>query len=136
MSINKIKDILNPKDIETLDATLNNNWVPREPRELLLPYISEEEIIKDDIEIRREKAKEVYKGYEDLEKKCKSLRSEIEEQSKGVEISLKASSQLNVMQAVSRTFGTNGEVITFSMYKKAIEELNRLASNAIPKIGK
>ena len=36
-----IKEALNPRDTAILDAEAGQNWLPKEPRDLLLTYINE-----------------------------------------------------------------------------------------------
>lgn len=132
---NKNKKPLNFDDLFTLDAKSTVNWQPKDPRELLLPYLSNEQIIAEtDIDKRRKKGKEVYDGYNQLEQKCNLLKQEIENNCKNVEVSLSSSNQLDVISAVQRTFGTDGNKITFEMYKKALEKLHEIADQNIAKV--
>lgn len=131
-----LKSILNPRDVKVLDAATNENWVPKEPRELLLPYMEKEPIqANKDIDTRRKKAKEVYDGYVKLGEDCRKLGEEIAETCKEVVITLNPSNQKSAMDAVKRLFGTDGTVITFQMYQIAIKKLSELSNNAVPKLG-
>lgn len=131
-----INELLGVKDRNILDAKVGQSWVPKEPRELLLPYIDESSSIEEkDIDTRRRKAKEVYDGYIELSNKCKELKEVIEETCKNVTITLNPSSENRVIDAVKRTFGTDGTQITFEMYKLAIEKLSDLNNKTISKPG-
>ena len=131
----KNKQALDFDDLSALDAVSSVKWIPREPRELILPYTStEEETEETEIDKKRRIAKEVYDGYTELSKKCAVLKQEIEDTCKTVEVTLDLSTQLNVSDAVKRVFGTNGQKITFTMYKKAIEKLNELSNNNTAKV--
>lgn len=122
------------EDLESLDATSSVKWVPKEPRELLLPYLpKEEELEESDIDKRRRKSKEVYDGYTELENQCSTLKQEIENQCKNAKVKVNPAVQLNVTTAIQRTFGTNGKEITFEMYKKALEKLHEISNANLPK---
>jgi hypothetical protein len=126
-----IKKLLNPSDQQFLDETTGVSWVPKNPRELILPYMSdvpEEE--KKDVDKRREKAKEVVDGYTKIVEDCKRLEGEIEQRCKHVKVPLSRGKHLPVIEAVARVFGL-GEVeeITFEMYKVCIRELAKIANN-------
>lgn len=129
-----IKEILNPRDIGILDAQIENNWVPKDPREILLPYAGKEpdDVEKKDIDIRREKAKQVYDGYAKVSDRCDNILADISETCKDVVITLKPASQKNTMDAVKRVFGTDGKQITFDMYKEAITKLAELSKSSVP----
>lgn len=121
-------------DLEALDATSSVKWVPKDPRELLLPYLpKEEELEESDIDKRRRKSKEVYDGYTELEEECATLKQEIENQCKNAKVTINPAVELNVMSAIQRTFGTDGKEITFEMYKKALEQLHEISNSNIPK---
>ena len=133
--MSNIKSVLNPRDVKTLDASYNDNWVPKEPRELLLPYIDNDPIEDDDIEKRRKKAKEVYDGYGKLIETSRKLKERIAEECKDVVITLKPSTEKSAIDAVKRVFGTNGKNITFDMYVNAINALADISNKSIPKLG-
>ena len=125
-----LKKALNPNDTSILDAENDLSWKPKDPAELILPYLNEEEFSDEkDIDRRRRKAKEVYNGYGKLIEKSQKLRSEIEEVCKDVTVDIDESSSLNVADAVRRVFGTNGKQITFQMYKLAMEKLADISPN-------
>lgn len=131
-----IESILNPRDIKALDATTQNNWIPKEPRELLLPYMDQNPLEEEsDIDKRRKKAKEVYDGYGELIQSSRKLKEEIANTCKDVSITLKPSSEKAAMDAVKRVFGTDGTKITFQMYRTAIEKLSDLSNKAVPTLG-
>ena len=130
-----LKKILNPDDVETINATGGTSWVPKEPRKVLLPYKAEttvEEVL--DVDKRRQKAKDVVDGYNQLGEECRRLEAEIEERCKDVKITLNRSKHLRVMEAMGRVFGQGLKTeITFEEYKICIQELARL-NNQLPEI--
>lgn len=133
---NDIKTVLNPRDRGILDATSGTSWVPKEPREVLLPYIEESpEEDREELDSRLEKAKEVYDGYGKIIERTKELRDEIADRCKNVVVTLDPSRHLRVIEAVRRVFGTDGRQITFQMYQRVIEELSNTTSNSIPNPG-
>ena len=132
----RLKEILNPRDARILDAKIQDNWTPKEPRELLLPYMGEKPVEEEsDIETRRAKAKEVYDGYGEIINKTQELRQQIADTCKDVTITLNPSTELRVMDAVKRVFGTDGKQITFKMYQEAVHKLAELGTESIPKLG-
>lgn len=131
-----IKSVLNPRDLKTLDAKVDDNWIPKQPRDLLLPYIEKDPIEEDkNLENRRKKAKEVYDGYGELIETSRKLKEEIAEKSKDVVVTLKPSTEKATMDAVKRVFGTDGAKITFQMYQTAIDKLAEFTNEALPKPG-
>lgn len=134
--MSELKSALDPRDLRILDATAERSWLPKDPRELLLPYGSKEtaEEEESEIDLRRRKAKEVYDGYGDIIKKAKVLKDEIAEKCKDVKISLQPKTQSQTIAAVKRAFRTDGTKITFAMYKAAVEKLAEISNNAMPKI--
>jgi len=130
--------ILNPRDRRVLDEGAGINWVPQEPRELLLPYMSTEveEPERDSLEARRQKAQEVYDGYGKIIANCLEMEDEIETQSQAVTVVLDPATSLSVMEAVRRTFGTDGTQITFQMYKACIAALGEISGQNITTPGK
>ena len=121
-----LKRMLNPNDASFLQENAGVSWVPKEPREILLPYMSatpnEEE--KSDIQTRREKAKEVVDGYTKIIEQCKRVEAEIEERCKDVTVPLNRGQHLRVIEALGRIFGLGQvEEITFEMYKICMREL-------------
>lgn len=138
MKPEELKKILSPRDKQMLDATNGTSWVPNDPAEVLYAYIKEEDTKpeQNSIDDRRKKAKEVYKGYEKLEKDCVELESKIADRCKNVTVDINESDNLSIIQAVKRVFGTDGKQITFQMYQKCIEELSKSTNATIPKVGK
>jgi hypothetical protein len=136
MSNEDLKTILNPRDRFALDATSGTSWVPKEPREVLLPYIEKgPDQTRDELDTRRAKAKEIYDGYGEIAERAKELRDEIADRCKNVTVTLNPSIHGAVIAAVKRVFGTDGRQITFQMYQKAITEMSALANSNIPKPG-
>lgn len=131
---NKLKQALSLDDIEFLDAKSTVEWSPKKPRELLLPYISYEDTEELTTNKKIKKIKEVYEGYNNLEKECSVLKQQIEDTCKTVEVPLNPTLQLSVIDAIKRTFGTDGSKITFTMYKTAIEKIYSLTNSTIPKV--
>ena len=126
--------MLRPGDRKILDGLPGVSWVPKDPRDLILPYLEEEEDPeRNSLESRRIKAKEVYDGYGKIIEECKELEDEIERQSKNVKVKLNPSNNLRVMEAVRRTFGTDGTEITFQMYKACVKALGEVSGQNVPK---
>jgi len=134
MDANKLKEILKPRDRSLLDAQTGSSWIPREPKEVILPYVSDEEEKVDltTVDGKRKKAKEIYDNYGKIIDTCTTMKTEIEERCKNVVVDLNPSEHLPIIEAVRRVFGTDGRRITFEMYKKCIENLARLSDNNIP----
>ena len=128
--------MLSPGDADILDTVGRVNWVPKEPLETLLPYMEKSPSVeKTSIETRREKAKKVMKGYDELIDKSKQLESEIIERCKNVKVPLNRGSHLSVIQAIARTFQIPEDQITeitFDMYKTCIEKLDAINGERIP----
>ena len=135
ITTDNLKSMLKPRDRGILDAQSGTNWVPPEPRELLLPYIEEDkEVDRNSIEFRRNKAREVYDGYGNLITRCKEIEEEIEFQCKEVVVSVNPTTHLRVKEAIQRVFpGSDGKTITFEMYQRCIKELAATSDNNIPK---
>lgn len=131
-----IKKLLNPEDQELLQETAGVSWVPKNPRELLLPYMSDTQNEEEEgIDKNRQKAKEVVDGYTKIIEDCKRLEGEIEQRCKNVKVTLNRGQHLPVIEAVARVFGL-GEVeeVTFEMYKICVKELAKIANNTgVPK---
>jgi hypothetical protein len=132
-----LKTLLNPDDKDILNAAGAVTWVPKKPREVLLPYVkesSEETVERNSIEDRRRKSQEVIDGYSNIINECLRLEAEITERCKDVSVTLDKKTDLRVMEAMVRIFG-QGEVITFQHYQKCIEalaDLNNSAATPIP----
>lgn len=127
-----LKKLLNPNDVELLTESAGVSWIPKEPREVLLPYMSDtpNEEEKSDIETRRDKAKQVIDGYTKVIENCKKMEAEIEERCKDVKIPLNRTQHLRVIEAIGRIFGIGEqEEITFEMYKICIRELAKIAND-------
>lgn len=126
---------LNPRDIAILNAQSGQNWIPKDPVDLVLPYMQKD---KEDLSVadaKLAKAKRIMEGYEKLEEKSLDLCAIIEDKCKNVVVTLDPSNRLSVMEAVRRAFGTEGNQITFEMYKMAIKKFTEIANNNIPKPG-
>jgi hypothetical protein len=133
---NDLKAVLNPRDRAILDATTGTSWVPKDPIELLLPYIGEKpKEEKAALETRRSKAKEVYDDYGKIIENCKELEDEIAERCKNVVVTLNPDEHLRIIEAVRRVFGTDGTQITFQMYQRVVAELSKNADDNIPQPG-
>jgi len=125
-----IKKLLNPDDKQLLEENSGVSWVPKNPREVLLPYMSDvpnEEA--GDLESRRKKATEVIDGYTKIIEDCIELEAEIEDRCKTVKVPLNTGEHLNVIEAIGRVFGIQAEEVTFEMYKVCIKELSEVANN-------
>ena len=127
--------MLTPRDRNILNAEAGTNWIPPEPRELILPYVDETEVEdRDSIDSRRRKAKEVYDGYGEIIDTCREMEEEIENECKHVVVTLNPATHLRIIEAVRRVFpGFNGKTITFDMYKRCIKELAAVSNANIPK---
>ena len=131
-----LKEILSPRDRSILDAQTGTSWVPRDPREVLLPYIVKDPATEDnDVDSRQKKAKEIYDGYGKLIQTCEELKKDIAKRCKNVVATLNPQQHLNIMDAVKRIFGTDGTQITFQMYQKCVQEMAKQADDSIPKPG-
>ena len=127
-----LKKLLNPDDRSMLDESAEISWVPKEPRVVLLPYMSQGPELeeKSDIDTRREKAKEVVDGYTKIIEESKRMEAEIEERCKDVKVPLNKAQHLRVIEALGRIFGLGQlEEITFDMYKICIRELAKIAND-------
>jgi hypothetical protein len=128
--------LLKPDDLETLYGGKPTSWVPKNPSDLLLPYISEkQEEDGSSIESRRNKAIKVIEGYETLATNCKKLEEQIEQRCKDATVSLNPAKHLNVIEAIGRLFGIETTEITFEMYKQCINKLAEMNNNNIPTLG-
>jgi hypothetical protein len=134
MDKDRLTKILTPRDRSILDAQAGTTWVPKEPKDLILPYADTVVTPPDRVstEFRKQKAKEVYDGYGKIIETCLELEDEIEAQCKNVSIPLNSSQHLSVMNAVKRVFGTDGTQITFEMYKQCVQALAALGDKDIP----
>lgn len=137
MSSDRIAKMLSGQDASILDSRIENSWIPKDPTELILPYIGKDvPVERNSLEFRREKAKEVYDGYRDIIAACKEQEDDISERCKNVKISLDASKHRRAIEALERVFGTEGlREITFDMYKAVIHEMAALNNGVIPKPG-
>ena len=134
-SEDRLKKMLSPRDRSILDAEVGTSWIPKDPIELITPYIAEvqKDIDRTSAESRLEKAQEAFNGYGKIIERCKEIEDEIVQQCKNVKVTLKPSNNLSVIAAIKRVFGTDGTTITFEMYKKCIEALARLNNENIPR---
>ena len=131
-----LKDMLTPDDFALINADTSVNWIPKDPQEVILPYInidsSEEE---EKIEEQRRKSKEVIDGYSKIIEECKQLEAVIEDRCKNVKTTINRQEHLPVIQAMARVFGQGEQTeITFEHYKACIKALADL-NNQIPKPG-
>lgn len=133
-----LKRMLNPGDAASIYDTNAVNWVPKEPRELLLPFLPSEEELgeKSDLENRRELANKVMSEYQKIVDRCRVLEATLEQRCKAVKISLNKSNTSAVKAAMARVFGIiePGE-ITFEHYKACIQALADLNNSSVPKPG-
>jgi len=122
MSDYKKRD-LSSFDRSFLQRDANVNWIPKDPAELVLPYMEREgPEEKSGIEIRRERAKEVVQKYKEIAEKCKEIEDELSQRCKDVKVSIKGPGFLRIREACNRTFGRDDiEEITFEMYKAVVE---------------
>ncbi len=131
-----ISTMLRPGDRRMLDESAEVNWIPKNPKDLILPYMDTSDTSSKDrssIEFRRKKAKEVYDGYGQIIENCKVVEDEIESQCKNVTVKLNPSNNLRIIEAVRRVFGTDGTEITFAMYKACVQALGAISGQGIPK---
>ena len=132
-----IKKLLSAEDIKAINATGATSWVPKNPRDLILPF--SQDVGKDvdplSIEVRREKAKKVVDGYADVIARCRQLEDEISQRCKDVSVTLTPAKHLNVIQAIGRVFGGGEQSnITFEMYKACVHALAAIG-NKLPQPG-
>lgn len=132
-----LNKLLRPDDREILEGTSGVSWVPKDPREVLLPYMTDVPTPEDlkSVENRRRKAKEVMDGYSKIIAKCEKTRAEIEQRCKNVTVTLNPSQHLNIIEAIGRLFGIETNQITFDMYKQCIEKLAQMTADKVPKLG-
>ena len=130
-----LTSMLRPGDRQILEETADISWVPKVPTDLLLPYMSEDESEPDrtDVDHRRQKAKEVFDGYGKIIERCKEIEDRIETECKNVKVTLNPTNNLRVMEAIRRVFGTDGQEITFAMYKACVKALAEKSGSNIPK---
>lgn len=129
-----LKSLLSPNDSEALNASKDISWVPKKPREVLLPYVpNSTDIEESEIDQQRKKAKQVLDEYENIITECKKLEAQIEERCKSVTAPLSKKNNLRVMEAMARVFGQGQqETISFDQYKNCIKALAAL-NNQLPK---
>lgn len=133
MDQSKLSRILNPRDRSILDAQAETVWIPPEPRDLLLPYINEDQGEDDPtgVSTLQTKAKQVFDDYGAVIERCRTLEMEIEQKCKNVKVPIQTSNK-SIADSIKRAFGTNGEEITFDMYKKCIQALAAIGDGNIP----
>ena len=129
-----LKQLLSPDDRDIINSNTEVSWVPKKPREVLLPYIPEStDVEESELDQRLKIAQEVLSGYQDIITECKELESTIENRCKNISVSLNKQQNLYAMQAMARIFGQGlQEIITFDHYKACIKALADL-NNQIPK---
>jgi hypothetical protein len=135
----KLVSMLRPQDRKIIDDVAEVNWVPKDPKELLLPYVDysdKSNLDRSSLEFRRQKAKEVYDGYGKIIEECKEMEAEIESQCKNVIVTLNPATHLRIMESVRRVFGTDGAQITFEMYKQCVQKLGDFSKQGIPDLNK
>jgi len=132
-----LKKILNPDDIQAIEATDDTNWIPKDPAEVILPYLEEasREIDPNNVEERIEWTKEVVDKYQELINQCKELEAQIESRCQAVKVPINRSIDMRLLEAMGRVFGFETEEITFEQYKICIQELALLNNNTIPNPG-
>jgi len=120
-----------PYDRILLQRQAGVSWIPKEPIELLLPYMEKDPLVeKSDVERRREIAQGVMEDYANIIRRCERLEEEIAVRSKNVTIPLDPEKHHRVKIACARIFGKTPEEvteITFDMYKVAVHELAKLS---------
>jgi len=128
-----IKTALNPRDAKLLGEKIGQEWIPQNPRELILPFTVEKDLgsVTDSVEGKKIKAQAVYEKYGDIIKQSENILKEIEKTCKNATITLKPESEHRVMEAVRRVFGTSGDNITFEMYTMAIKKMAQRANKDI-----
>lgn len=120
-------------DRKLLEATSKSTWTPPDPIGLILPYIDTTEIEGEtDLEKRHRKSKEVLKGYQRLEAKCKELREEITERCKDVSIPVDPKKDRRVLEAARRIFKRDVREITFEMYKQLVHSMAEIGNKVVP----
>jgi hypothetical protein len=127
-----LKKILNLEDANFINQSATINWVPKDPRDVLLPYFTVAENTEEELEVdkQRKKTKEVIDGYSKIIENCKNIEAQIEEQCKDVKVPLTRSKHLDTIEAIARIFGLGElEEITFEMYKVCIRELAKIGNN-------
>lgn len=131
-----LKKLLDPDDFDLINAQGSTPWIPKEPRELILPYIEKESSQEEEgIEEQRRKAKEVMDKYSVIIEECKTLESRIEKRCKDVKVSVSPKEHLPVIEAMGRVFGQGLQSeISFEHYKVCVQALADL-NNQLPKPG-
>jgi len=132
---NDIKKLLNPRDRDIINSSNTINWVPKDPRVIIAPYLEENNREDENVSDLQKKAKKVYDGYGKLIQECKELEDQIEAQVKGVSVSVDPRYALGTRDSVRRLFGTDGTEITFEMYKVCLQELAKIAKENTPSPG-
>ena len=131
-----LKKMLSPDDMDIFNANTTTNWVPKEPLDVLLPYMEEtppEE--KNDLEKRRDKAKKVMEEYGKLIDESKQIEDQVSERCKNVKVVLDRRKHHRVIQAIARIFQipeSEATEITFEMYKTCVQRLDALTDERIP----
>jgi hypothetical protein len=132
MTNEKIKEVLSPRDKGILDAVTSTSWVPKEPVEILKPYMEKGSEEEKPLDTKLERAKKVYDGYGDILEKTKEIKAKIEDRCKNVVVTLNPAEHYDVIQVVKRVFGGDGTKVTFQMYQRVLEELSLKTNNNIP----
>jgi 50S ribosomal subunit-associated GTPase HflX len=122
---------LKDKDISILERNIDQKWVPKEPSDLVIPYIDETKKELSALDKKQDKAIYVYNKYKEIETEARELCDTIEEECKNVKVSLDPKKELSVMEAIRRVFGTEGDTVTFEMYKVAVQKLTELNNKTL-----
>jgi hypothetical protein len=132
-----LNKLLHPDDKKLMEGQTGVSWVPKEPRDVLLPYMSDTPTEEDrkSVEHRRKKAQEVLDGYSKIIAKCTAAKAEIEQRCKNVTVKLNRSQHLSVIESIGRLFGIETDEITFDMYKQCIELIAQMSADRVPKLG-
>lgn len=121
------------QDRKLLEATSKSTWTPPEPRNLILPFMPEDEKTEEtDLERRYRKSVEVLEGYQRLEAKCKEIREEITERCKDISITIDPKKDKRILEAARRLFKRNVKEITFAMYKELVHSMANMGNKMVP----
>ena len=129
-----LKQLLSADDRDILNASADISWIPKDPKKVLLPYVTNTTAIEEsELDQKKAKVKEVLDGYDDIIKECKILESKIKGRCKAVSAPISKQYNLRVLEAMRRVFGPGDyESITFEHYEACIRAL-AIASNQVPR---
>jgi len=115
------------RDRELLGLEPGATWIPKDPIDLILPYMEKEPNEEEtDLEARRKVAAQVVDAYGDIIRRCEEIEEEISVQAKDVTIPLSPDTHYSVQVACERVFGIPAEEvteITFEMYKAVVQAM-------------